>query len=160
MTERISFGEINPELFKGLYQNNAYLATNGLDRKTHELINYRVSQINGCAFCLDMHHKEAIHAGEHELRLHSLAAWRETPYYTEEERTLLEFAEALTHADHMDISDELFGKMSRFYAKNEIANIALTVVQINSWNRLNKVFRFTPGHYKVGQFESKDTQTA
>lgn len=113
---------------------------------------YRVSQINGCAFCLDMHHKEALELGEEELRLHSLPAWRECPFYTDKERVVLAFAEAVTKADSTEIEDRFFEPLTDFYSKTEIAILTVAITQINTWNRINKVFRPTPGNYTVGQF--------
>ena len=152
MTERISYQDMAKDVMDGLMKNEFYLKKSGLDLKLIELMKYRVSQINGCAYCLDMHHKEAIQMGETELRLHSLAAWREAPYYSEKERAVLAFAEALTNANHQDVGDELFQVLEKLFSKAEIANLTLAVTQINTWNRINKVFRTTPGNYKVGQY--------
>ncbi|MEN7547596.1 carboxymuconolactone decarboxylase family protein [Rapidithrix thailandica] len=152
MKERISFQELNQEMFSGMYKSEAYLHKSGFDLKLLELVKYRVSQINGCAFCLDMHHKEAIHMGESELRLHSLAAWRECPFYSEKEKATLAFAEALTQANQQGVEDDLFEQLQAFYSKEEIAVLTLGITQINAWNRINKAFLTTPGEYKVGQF--------
>lgn len=152
MKERISYQEVSGKLLEGMFTSEAYLKKCSLDLKLLELVKFRVSQLNGCAFCLDMHHKEAIHLGETELRLHSLAAWKEAPYYDEKERAVLTFAEALTLASFRDIDDQIFNDLSAFFSKSEIGDLTLAVNQINSWNRINKVFRFTPGNYVVGQY--------
>jgi AhpD family alkylhydroperoxidase len=149
MTERISFQDASKGLIDGLMKTELYLKKSGLDLLLLELVKYRVSQINGCAYCLDMHHKEAIAMGETELRLHSLAAWRECPYYSEKERAVLAYAEALT-TDHS--VDEAFDTLSNLFSKTEIANITVAVSQINSWNMINRAFRPVPGNYKVGQY--------
>ncbi|MDR8391392.1 carboxymuconolactone decarboxylase family protein [Aliifodinibius sp. S!AR15-10] len=153
MTERISYQDIQPELMKGINNIEHQLKKSGLDLKLLELVKYRVSQINGCAYCLDMHHKELIEMGEEELRLHSLPAWRECPFYSDKERAVLAFAEAVTKADSTEIEDRFFEPLAEFYSKPEIAALTVAVTQINTWNRINKVFRPTPGNYTVGQFE-------
>jgi len=152
MKQRLSREELSPDLFAGLYKNEVFLKTSGFDLKLLELIKYRVSQINGCAYCLDMHHKEAIHMGETELRLHSLAAWRECPYYTDKERAALVYAETLTHANRMEVEDEVYDQLLPHFSQDEIAILTLGIVQINSWNRISKAFRLTPGKYVVGQY--------
>lgn len=152
MTERISYQDISKGSIDGLMKTEMYLKKSGLDLKLIELMKYRVSQINGCAYCLDMHHKEAIHMGETELRLHSLAAWKECPYYSEKERAVLAFAEALTLTNYQDVGDHVFDAVSNFFSKAEIADLTLAVTQINSWNRINKVFRPIPGNYEVRQY--------
>jgi AhpD family alkylhydroperoxidase len=135
----------------GLMKTEFYLKKSGIDLKLQELIKYRVSQINSCGYCLDMHHKEAIGLGETQLRLHSLAAWRECPYYTDQERAALAFAEALTNANSQHISDDVFNKLAAFFSKAEIADLTLAITQINTWNRINKAFGTIPGNYQPGQ---------
>jgi AhpD family alkylhydroperoxidase len=152
MTQRISFRETPKGLLDGLMKTEFYLKKSGLDPKLVELMKYRVSQINGCAYCLDMHHKEAISLGEEEIRLHSLAAWKESPYYDDKERAVLEFAEAVTFVDRKEVGDSLYTEISAHFTKEEIADLTVAVAQINSWNRINKTFRTMPGNYRVGQF--------
>ena len=152
MTERISFRDVNPNLMKRVMDIELYLKKSGLDLKLLELVKYRVSQINGCAYCLDMHHKEAIEMGEEELRLHSLPVWRECPFYTDKERAVLAFAEAVTSTNYKDVDDEVFSDLEPFYSLEEIADLTLAITQINTWNRINRVFRPVPGNYKVGQY--------
>lgn len=147
MEARISFGDVNKGFSDGLFKTGAYLRQ-GVDAKLHELINTRMSQINGCAYCLDMHFKDAIHNGEDAQRLYSLPAWRETPYYSEAERAALAFAEAL-NANHMD--DEIYDELAKHFSKEQIADIALSVAMIGTWNKLNIAFRTVPGGYTVGQ---------
>jgi AhpD family alkylhydroperoxidase len=152
MTQRISFQDATKGLWDGMFKTDMYLKRSGLDLKLVELLKYRVSQINCCAFCLDMHHKEATHMGETELRLYSLVAWRESPYYSEQERAALAFAEALTLSAQQDVADEVFDTLTQFFSKAQIADLTLAIAQINSWNRINKAFRTTPGGYQIGQF--------
>lgn len=147
MEARISFGELNKGFMDGLFKAGGYLRQSGMDPKLHELINTRMSQINGCAYCLDMHFKDAVHTGETEQRLYSLPAWRECPYYTAAERAALAFAEAL-NANHME--DEIFDELAKHFSKEQIADITLSVAMIGTWNKLNIAFRTVPGGYTVG----------
>lgn len=153
MKERISRKEISQKSFEGMYVTESYLKKSGFDLKLLELVKYRVSQINECAYCLDMHHKEAINMGESELRLHSLAAWRECPYYAENERAALDFAESLTNANQVGVTDKIFVELEKHYSKEEIVTLTIAIIQINGWNRLNKVFLTAPGNYVLGQFD-------
>lgn len=152
MEQRIAFSDVTKGLFDGLFKTGMYLNKSGLDHKLQELIKYRVSQMNGCAYCLDMHHKDAIALGETEQRLYSLPAWQECPYYSNQERAALAYAEAITNMPKQDVSDELFETLTQFFNKAEIADLTMAIVSINSWNRLNKAWRTVPGNYKVGQF--------
>ena len=153
MEERISFQEVPQELFGGMNKSEMYLKSSGFDLKLMELVKYRVSQINGCAFCLDMHHKEAIHRGETELRLHSLAAWRDCPFYNEREKAAFAFAETLTNANKEEVSNEVHDNLLKHYTREEIAILTLCITQINGWNRINKAFHTVPGLYQVGQYD-------
>jgi len=147
--ERISYGELPEGILNVMTQVERYVHKSGLDLQLLELLKYRISQMNHCAFCLDMHYKEAVHHGEEPLRLYSIADWRECPYYSEQERTALEFAEALTDLPRHHVEDALFERMQQFFSKQEIAVLALAIAQINSWNRLQQVVRTKPGEYKV-----------
>lgn len=151
MTQRISYQEVNKGLLDGMMKTEFYLKKSSIDLKLQELMKYRVSQINSCGYCLDMHHKEAIQLGETQLRLHSLAAWRECPYYSEQERAVLAFAEVLTNANNQHVSDEVFNNLAAHFSKAEIADLTLAITQINTWNRINKAFGTIPGKYEVGQ---------
>jgi AhpD family alkylhydroperoxidase len=151
MDERISYQNVNSKLLNSINSVNQYLAQSDLDPKLIELINYRVSQINGCAFCLDMHHKELIQMGEEELRMHSLPAWRECPFYTKKEKAALAFAETVTNANNTDVDGRVYNQLKKFFPESAIADLTVAVTQINTWNRINKVFRPTPGNYEVGQ---------
>ena len=129
--KRISHDDLPKGFLDGLMKTGYYVRTCGLDRTLQELINHRVSQINGCAYCLDMHHKNAIHNGETEQRLHGLSAWRETPYYSEKERAALAFAEAVTAA-HVP-SQQLMNDLEQHFSDAEIANLGMAVIAINSF---------------------------
>ena len=147
--ERISFNQLPQGLYNSIFAVETYLNNTDLDMRLVELLRFRISQLNHCAYCLDMHSKEALAHGEDALRLYSLEAWREAPYYSEKERVALEFAEKLTLLNSSEVSDELFQKMEAHFSRDEIANLTVVVTQINTWNRLTDVFRFTPGQYRV-----------
>ncbi len=150
MTTRATLHDLPQPVIEGIMKTGHYVLHSGLSPKLKELLCYRVSQMAGCAFCLDMHHKEAIHLGENETRLHSLAAWRECPFYSEQERAALAFAEAVT-ARHVD--DEIYAALTPHFSQKEIAVLTLAMVNINSWNMLNAVFKPVPGEYKVGLYD-------
>ena len=147
MTERISFQEISKGFMDGLFKTAGYLKKSGLDPKLAELINYRVSQINGCAYCLDMHSKDARANGETEQRLYGLDAWRETGYYSARERAALEWTESLTLVADTRVPDDVYERVREQFSEDELAHLSLAVVAINGWNRLNIAARTVPGGY-------------
>ena len=149
--ERISQRELPHGLIQTMMQVQQYIDHSGLDIKLLDLVRMRVSQINSCAYCLDMHFKEGIEAGETPLRLISVSAWRETPYYSPKEQAVLAFAETLTRMPEEHHSDQIHEELNNYFSKEEIAKLTLAVVQINSWNRLTRSFGTIPGNYQVKQ---------
>lgn len=147
--ERLNYSKIAPEGIKGLIEIEKYLAQSGLDRTIFELVKLRASQINGCAYCLDMHTKDARAAGETEQRLYLLNAWREAPFYTEKERVALEWTEAMTLISENEISDDLYQKVEEHFEDKELMALTMAIVAINSWNRLAIGFRTEVGSYEV-----------
>ena len=139
---------VSPGALKAMLGLESYLHQSGLDSAFLDLIRLRVSQINGCAYCIDMHWKDLRAAGETEQRLYGLDAWRESPYYTERERAALSWAEAVTGITDGHVPDEVFEEAHRHFNDEELANLTLGVVAINGWNRLNIAFRTTPGTYQ------------
>jgi len=131
-----------------------HIATSGLDRKLLHLIKMRASQINGCAFCIDMHSKDARAEGETEQRLYSLDAWEETPYYSDRERAALKWTEAVTVLDDGHVPDSAYETVRAQFNENEIAALTLAIGMINTWNRLNIAFRTEAGGYKPGMFKN------
>ncbi|HTQ39823.1 MAG TPA: carboxymuconolactone decarboxylase family protein [Pirellulales bacterium] len=125
-----------------------YLRTCGLEASLMELVKMRTSQINGCAFCLDMHSKDARAAGETEQRLYSLNAWRETPFFTDRERTALAWTEALTLIADTHAPDEVYEQLRGQFNEKEIMDLTLAITTINSWNRFAIGFRLPPGNYQ------------
>ncbi|WP_207420534.1 carboxymuconolactone decarboxylase family protein [Desertivirga brevis] len=152
--ERISFSKLPAGVYESMTHVQNVIDNYGLDFKLLELMRMRVSQINGCAYCLDMHYKEAIHAGEEPLRLMSISAWRETPYYSPTEQAVLAFAERLTKMPDGEHNDDIHDELNKYFSKDDIAILTLAVAQINSWNRLVKSFGPVPGKYKVRIAES------
>ncbi|MDD4748258.1 MAG: carboxymuconolactone decarboxylase family protein, partial [Salinivirgaceae bacterium] len=136
-----------PEAIKGLLEIEKYVANSGLERTLYELVKIRASQINGCAYCIDMHTKDARKAGETEQRLYALSAWSETPFYTQRERTALAWTEALTLIVENNIPDSLYEATRKFFNDNEIITLTMAIVAINGWNRLAIGFRTVPGSY-------------
>ncbi|PWT88665.1 MAG: carboxymuconolactone decarboxylase [Blastocatellia bacterium] len=125
-----------------------YLQQCGLEESLQNLIKLRVSQINGCAYCIDMHWKDLRAAGESEQRLYGLDAWEESPYYTDRERAALAWAEAVTHIQDGHVPDEVFERVTKLFNEKEIADLTLAVTAINSWNRLSISARTVPGTYQ------------
>ena len=121
---------------------------NPLDPTLNELINIRASQLNGCAFCLDMHWKDLTAIGEHAQRLYSLDAWRECPYYTDRERAALTWTEAVTVISDGHVPEAVYQEASRHFSEKELADLTLAVAAINAWNRLSIAGRLTHGTYQ------------
>lgn len=147
--ERIGLKDAPEGMLQVVLNVEKYIDKSEVDKKLLHLLRVRVSQINSCAYCLDMHHKEAVHAGETEKRLYSLPAWRETNYYSPEERAALAFAETLTRLPEEENSDHIHDELSKYFSKKEIAYITLAVAQINLWNRVVRSFGTTAGTYEV-----------
>lgn len=150
--ERISFQELPAGITDGLFKTEMVIKKSGLDPRLLELVKLRVSLINGCAYCIDMHYKDAKHMGEEDLRLYSVSVWRECPFYSEKEKAALHFAEVLTHASEEEVSDEVFGELEKLFTRDEIVVLTMAICQINTWNRLNKTIRPVPGRYVPGQY--------
>jgi len=125
-----------------------FVRTCGLEHSLLELVKTRASQINGCAYCIDMHTKDARAAGETEQRLYALSAWRETTFYTDRERAALDWTEALTLISENDVSDSLYSSVREQFSDEELVNLTLAIVTINGWNRLAISFRSVPGSYE------------
>ncbi len=145
---RIDYRHVAPEGIRPIYELGRYLASSGLEPPLQELIKLRASMINGCAFCIDMHTKDARAAGETEQRLYGLAAWRETPYYSDRERAALAWTEAVTLVADGQVPDEVFEDARGQFDEVELVNLTLAVIAINAWNRLAISFRTVPGSYQ------------
>lgn len=133
---------------KAMYGVGHFVENCGLEHKLLELVKMRASQINGCAYCLDMHSKDARALGETEQRLYTLSAWRETPFFTDRERAALEWTEELTLISQHDVPDELYERVRKQFSEEELVNLSVAIVLINGWNRLAIPFRSVPGSYQ------------
>jgi AhpD family alkylhydroperoxidase len=148
MSTRIDISKyLNSGLGKAMFALSSE-ATAKLEPKLFELVKTRASQINGCAYCLDMHTKDARHHGETEQRLYALSAWRETPFYTDRERAALEWTEAVTLVSDSHVPDDVFERVSAQFSEPELVALTFGVVVINCWNRLSIAFRPQVGTYQ------------
>ncbi|WP_028222379.1 carboxymuconolactone decarboxylase family protein [Paraburkholderia oxyphila] len=151
MPERISFGQLPTKLVEAVIGVEQYVNTSGLDFKLLELVRARVSQLNGCAYCLDRHIKEGVHAGEDPLRYNLLPVWHETPHlYSAREQAALRWTEALTLISENEIGETLVKATYEHFDREELANLTLAVAQINTWNRIAKPFAWEAGVFQAG----------
>ncbi len=155
MEARLDYAKAAPGGVKALYGLEAYLAGCGLEPSLRELVKLRASQINGCAYCIDMHTKDARARGETEQRLYLLDAWREAPFYSDRERAALAWTEAVTLITDGHAPDEVFEQARKHFTDQELADLTLAIAAINAWNRLSIGFRAVPGTY-----EAKGTHAA
>ena len=150
MEQRLDFLKTTPNVVRAMLGLHKPLSQSGLETKLLDLVYFRVSQINGCAYCLDMHSKDLRAAGESEQRLYVLEAWRESPFYTDRERAALAWAEAVTTLRDKEVPDDVYEQARAQFSETELVNLTLAVITINGWNRFNIAFRTTPGTYEVG----------
>jgi len=148
MEPRLDFWKTAPQGVAALRNLNAYVEGSGLEHSLLELVKTRASQINGCAYCLDMHTEDARAAGETEQRLYTLSAWRETPFFSERERAALAWTEAVTLISEAEIDDALYDEVRRSFSDKELVDLTLAVVVINGWNRVAIPFRAPTGAYQ------------
>jgi AhpD family alkylhydroperoxidase len=148
METRIAYMKVAPGAYKAMLGLEDYLHQCGLDLSLLDLVKLRVSQVNGCAYCIDMHWKDLRAAGESEQRLYGLDAWEESPYYTERERAALAWAEAVTKLWEGHVRDEVYEKVRKHFSEKELADLTLAVAAINAWNRLAIAGRTEAGNYK------------
>ncbi|MGL6339963.1 MAG: carboxymuconolactone decarboxylase family protein [Waterburya sp.] len=146
---RINFRQVEPAAYQAMLGLEQYLYQSELDKKLLSLIKVRASQINKCAFCIDLHTQEAKKAGETEQRLYSLVAWQETPFFKLEEQAALAFTEAVTLIAENSVSDELYEQVSHYFTPNQIAQILTEIATINAWNRIAITTKMIPGSYSV-----------
>jgi AhpD family alkylhydroperoxidase len=125
----------------------------GLDPTITHLVQMRASQMNGCAFCLDMHSKDARAIGEEESRLHLLPAWRESPAYSDRERAALALTEAVTMLERGGVPDAIWDEAAARFSEEELGHLVVVIAAINAWNRLQITTKAEPGHYQPGDFE-------
>jgi AhpD family alkylhydroperoxidase len=128
------------------------IKASGLEASLHELVKTRASQLNGCAYCIDMHTKDARAAGETEQRLYALSAWRETPFFTPRERAALAWTEAITNIQHGHAEDAVYDEVRREFSAAELVRLTLAITQINAWNRIAIGFRADVGSYQPAAY--------
>ena len=151
MHPRIDHRKASPGALNAMFGLEHYIHSCGLPENLLHLVKLRVSQINGCAYCIDMHSKDLRAAGESEQRLYLLDAWREAPFYSERERAALAWAEALTLVTEGHVPYEVYEQARTQFSEEELINLAVAVVAINGWNRLSIAFRSVPGAYQPQQ---------
>ncbi len=149
MKPRIEFNDVAPAATKALLQLEAYVNHHtGLDPVLLNLVRMRASQINGCAYCIDMHSKDLRAQGETEQRIYELDAWREAPFYSDRERAALEWTEAVTLVSQTHVPDEVYERVRKQFSEPDLVNLTAAIAAINSWNRLSISFRVVPGTYQ------------
>lgn len=149
MKPRFDFASGAPKAVNALLGVQKYVNASGIEKPLLELVKMRASQINGCAYCLDMHSKDARLAGETEQRLYLLDAWREAPFYTDRERAALAWTEAVTLVADGHVPDDVFAEARRYFGEEELVNLTMAIVAINGWNRLCISFRAPVGTYEA-----------
>ena len=154
MDARLRYAKAAPGAYQAMLRLEEYVENCGLELPLIRLVQVRASQINGCAFCLDMHTIDARAEGESEQRLYLISAWREAPFYTERERAALEWTEALTLIADDHVPDQVYERVRHHFTDEELVNLTLAVTTINSWNRLSIAFRTPAGTYKRRQTAS------
>ena len=149
MQPRIDYRKYSQEPLKALYEIEKYVAGSGLEHKLLHLMKMRASQINGCAYCLDMHSIDARVEGETEQRLYTLEAWAETPFFSDRERAALAWTEAVTNVSQTHVPDDVFEEVKKHFSEKEIVDLTLALAMINLWNRIAISLRAVPGHYRA-----------
>lgn len=144
MDTRLDYYKISPDAVKALYNLENYVSKSGLEKTLLELVKLRVSQINGCAYCVDTHTTEALKLGETERRLHAVAVWHESPFFSERERAALAWAESVTLLSETHADDETYQQVRQCFNESETVELTMAIITINSWNRLAVSFRKLP----------------
>lgn len=147
MSSRVDYGKASPHGIAAMRGLESYVRQCGLDPALLELVRLRASQMNGCAYCVDMHTKDARAEGETEQRLYAVSVWEEAPFFTERERAALAWTEAVTRVSDSHVPDALYEVSRRHFSEKELVDLTLAIVAINGWNRLAVSFRSVPGTY-------------
>ncbi|KAB8196355.1 carboxymuconolactone decarboxylase family protein [Nonomuraea phyllanthi] len=148
MTQRMELGPLVGDVYRHAGALDAFVTRSTLPKQLLDLICLRASQINGCVYCVDMHSADAKQAGESDARLHSVAVWQESPFFTERERAALAFTEAATRLSTEDVTDEIWARAAEHFSEKEMATLVVAVATINFWNRMAVSTRMTPPSYK------------
>ena len=148
MKARIEYWKVSPGGFKAMMGVETHLAHCSIDTKLLHMLKLRVSQVNGCAYCIDMHWKDSRAAGESEQRLYGLDAWEESPYYTDRERAALAWVQAITNITEGRVPDTLYARPREFFNEQELTDLTYAAAAINAWNRIAIAMRSEAGQYK------------
>ncbi len=148
MDTRIDPRKAAPEVYRAMFALETAVKATGLESNLLDLVKLRASQINGCAYCIDMHSKDLRAEGESEERLYLLSAWREAPLYSDRERAALAWTEAVTLIADEHVPDDVYKQARQHFTDGELAKLTLAIVAINAWNRFGIAFRAAPGHYQ------------
>ncbi len=154
MKPRLNYAKVAPGVYDAMDALDRYVSQCGLEQRLLLLVQLRASQINGCAYCLDMHWNDLREIGETEQRLYSLDAWQECPYYTERERAALAWTEAVTSISPSHVADPVYDAVRPHFTEKELADLTLAVAAINAWNRLSISARLVPGAYQPAKAAS------
>jgi AhpD family alkylhydroperoxidase len=160
MKTRIDKKKIPSGVLKAMFGLEKYVEECGLECPLLNLAYLRTSQLNGCAYCIDMHSKDLRAAGESEQRIYELGAWRDTPFYSDREQAALAWTEAVTLLSEGHVPDEVYDQARSQFDEKELVDLTLAIVAINGWNRLNIAFRTQPGSYVPGQFKKIQAELA
>ena len=151
MAARINYEKVAPEAIQAMRKVEEYVRSSGLERSLLELVKLRASEMNGCAYCVDMHTKNARSQGESEQRLYAVVAWRDAPFFTERERAALAWTEAVTWVSWQHVPDDVYQTVRQHFSEKELLDLTMAVIAINGWNRLSIAFRREAGTYQPGE---------
>jgi AhpD family alkylhydroperoxidase len=149
MQSRLEITKVAPEAYRAMAALESYVKSSGIEAPLLDLMRLRASEINGCAYCVDMHTKNARARGETEQRLYAVPVWRETPFFTDRERAALAWTESLTRIAETHAPDDVYEDVRRHFGELEIVNLTMAIIAINGWNRMVLGFRVVPGTYQV-----------
>jgi AhpD family alkylhydroperoxidase len=160
MNPRIEYTKIAPGGIRAMLRLEKYVRESGLERSLLELVKLKASQINGCAYCVDLHAKDARAGGETEQRLYATSVWRETPFFSERERAALAWTEAITLVSEQGVKDELFQSVRKHFSEKELVDLTLAAAAINGWSRIAIAFRPPIGGYRPAGAQQQDASSA
>jgi AhpD family alkylhydroperoxidase len=157
MQERVAYAKVAPGTIIAMRALDQYVTQSGLEPGLLDLVKIRASQLNGCAYCVDMHTKDARARGEGEQRLYALAVWHETPFFTDRERVALAWTEAITLLAGHRVTDELYHAGRQHFSEKQLVDLTMAIIAINGWNRLSVAFRTVPGSYQLASHREPAT---
>src|SRR6476646_10000293 len=146
-TRRVKLSSVTPEIYRAMLALDDAVGQSGIERSLAELVRIRASQVNGCAYCIDMHTLDARSVGESEQRIYALSAWRETPFFNARERAALALVESITLVHEVHVPDDIYAEAAAVFDEDELARLIWLMIVINAWNRIGIAGRLEPGHY-------------